>query len=110
MRSNCLRKLPGFTLLEMVVVIFIISSLILLILPNLTQQKHTAEAKTDAALASTIQTQIELYEDEAGNHAADKFNSFSDLEKAKIITSRQCVQAQRRGLTIKAGEVSSTKS
>lgn len=32
-----LRKLQGFTLLEMVVVIFIISLLILLILPNLTQ-------------------------------------------------------------------------
>ncbi|MBU3852116.1 MAG: prepilin-type N-terminal cleavage/methylation domain-containing protein [Candidatus Paralactobacillus gallistercoris] len=102
-----LRKLQGFTLLEMVVVIFIISLLILLILPNLTQQKHTAEAKTDAALASTIQTQIELYEDEEGTHAADKFTSFDELEKAKIITARQCKQAQRRGLKLKAGEVNS---
>lgn len=51
----------GFTLLEMVLVLFIVAALLLLIIPNMTQQTENVEAKTDSALIQTVETQMEVY-------------------------------------------------
>lgn len=58
------RKQAGFTLIEMVVVIAIVVMLMIIIAPNLMQQKNNAEDKTDKAFTTTLQTQVELYNDE----------------------------------------------
>ena len=61
------KKRNAFTLIEMVVVLAIIALLILLVAPNLGAQKQRAEKKTDQALVTTLQTQVELASDEIGH-------------------------------------------
>jgi len=56
------KKLSGFTLLEMLVVLFVISLLLLLFVPKLINQKDSATKKSDAAIAKVVETQIEVFE------------------------------------------------
>lgn len=56
------KKASGFTLLEMLVVLFIISLLLLLFVPKLMTQKDNASKKSDGAIAKVVETQIEVYE------------------------------------------------
>lgn len=56
------KKLSGFTLLEMLVVLFVISLLLLLFVPKLMTQKESAGKKSDAAIAKVVETQIQVYE------------------------------------------------
>lgn len=56
------KKVSGFTLLEMLVVLFIISLLLLLFVPKLLNQKESANNKSDEAIAKVVETQIEVYE------------------------------------------------
>lgn len=81
-------KLAGFTLIEMVVVIAIVVMLLIIIAPNLVQQKNKAQTKTDAAFATTLQTQVELYNDD---HPRNKLkNSLEPLKDGnQYLTSDQ---------------------
>lgn len=65
----------GFTLLEMLTVIFIISLLILLIFPNIADVQEEAEGKTDEAFQATLQTQVDLYEMDDVNTAPATINN-----------------------------------
>ncbi|MDU5334451.1 competence type IV pilus major pilin ComGC [Enterococcus sp.] len=56
------KKLSGFTLLEMLVVLFVISLLLLLFVPKIMSQKDSASKKSDAAIVKVVQTQIEVFE------------------------------------------------
>lgn len=56
----------GFTLVEMMVVILIISVLVLLFIPNLGDSKTKALEESDKAIVATMRTQIELEEFEKG--------------------------------------------
>ncbi|MFD1900274.1 competence type IV pilus major pilin ComGC [Enterococcus termitis] len=51
----------GFTLLEMLVVLLIISVLILLFVPNLSKHKDGVDQKGNEAIIKIIETQTELY-------------------------------------------------
>lgn len=55
------RRKEGFTLIEMVLVLFIVAALLLLIIPNMSKQTQNVETKTNAALVETVETQMELY-------------------------------------------------
>ncbi len=55
------RKNKAFTLIEMVLVLFIVAALLLLIIPNMSEQASSAKSKTDKALVETIETQKQLY-------------------------------------------------
>jgi len=57
-----LRKNDGFTLLEMAIVLFIISALLLIVIPNIGSHQDTAESTGNEALEVTIQAQADLYE------------------------------------------------
>jgi competence protein ComGC len=59
----------AFTLIEVLTTMFIISLLLLLVMPNLARVKQQAEAKQARAMVQTLQTQIELYQDEYGEQA-----------------------------------------
>lgn len=50
------KKVSGFTLLEMLVVLFVISLLLLLFVPKLINQKESASKKSDAAIAKVVET------------------------------------------------------
>ncbi|MEJ6348256.1 prepilin-type N-terminal cleavage/methylation domain-containing protein [Holzapfeliella sp. He02] len=75
-------KVKGFTLIEMCLVIAIIAILVLLIVPNITQQKQKAEQKIEEAFQTTLQTQLEL-QDKSITNLLDLELSPSQKEKAK---------------------------
>ena len=58
------RKLKGFTLIEMAIVLFIISLLILIVLPNIGMQRKHADSINGKALQTQLNTQAQLYMDE----------------------------------------------
>ncbi|WP_087971668.1 competence type IV pilus major pilin ComGC [Oceanobacillus rekensis] len=51
----------GFTLIEMLIVLMVISVLIILIVPNLGDKSSEVHSKGCEALASTVQSQVETY-------------------------------------------------
>ncbi|MFX3845508.1 competence type IV pilus major pilin ComGC, partial [Streptococcus suis] len=55
-------KVNGFTLVEMLVVLGIISLLLILFVPNLSQQTDAIQKKGDAAVVKVVESQMELYE------------------------------------------------
>ena len=55
-------RLKAFTLIEMLVVLLIISVLLLLFVPNLTQQKDKVKDTGAAAVVKVVESQAELYE------------------------------------------------
>lgn len=55
------KKYQGFTLLEMLIVLFVIAVLIILFVPNLIKQTDSINKQGDAALEKVIETQSEMY-------------------------------------------------
>jgi prepilin-type N-terminal cleavage/methylation domain len=80
---NKIRK--GFTLIEMVIVLFIISLLLLIMIPNLTKQRDNANEKSNEALQTTIVNQAELYSE---NHSDDDV-TIDNLKKDNYISEKQ---------------------
>ncbi|HEM5313264.1 TPA: competence protein ComG [Streptococcus suis] len=71
----------------MLVVLGIISLLLLLFVPNLSQQKDAIQKKGDAAVVKVVESQMELYELEH-----DKEATVEDLQQAGYITEKQAKQ------------------
>ena len=74
----------AFTLVEMVIVLFIIALLLLIIIPNMSKQKEVAEEKADAAIIKTVETQKALYELEYDQAPTDQ-----ELIEKQYLTSEQ---------------------
>lgn len=72
------KKQPGFTLIEMVIVVAIIATLVLLISPNLLSQKEKADNRSQDAFVSTLQTQIQLYREDHDNTDPTSFKQMTD--------------------------------
>lgn len=75
----------GFTLIEMLIVLMIITVLILLIIPNLTDKTKSVHEEGCNALQKTVQAQVEAYILEEGKEPA----SINDLKKAGYIEEEQ---------------------
>lgn len=86
----------GFTLLEMSVVLFIISLLVLIILPNLAAQRKHASGVHQNAMVSVVQTQIDLYENETDDNKVD----FETLQQKDYLTKDQVTKAQKEHIKI----------
>ncbi len=71
----------GFTLIEMTIVLFIISLLILIIIPNLSNQRKHAQSVHSSAMTEVVQAQIDAY---FSQHPMAKTVSFPELAKAAI--------------------------
>lgn len=95
------KKQQGFTLLEMSIVLFIISLLILIVLPNLTTQRQHASRVHRDAMVTVIQTQVDEY---ANEHGTNKV-SLSELKNNHYLTSAQYNKAREQHLTINNGRV-----
>lgn len=65
-------SVKGFTLVEMLVVLLIISVLMLLFVPNLSKQKDVVQEKGNAAVVKVVESQMELYELEKGTKPSVK--------------------------------------
>lgn len=99
-RKYLVRKRPAFTLLEMSIVLFIISLLILIILPNLTQQRQNATRIHRDAMVSVVQTQVDAYENETGNNHV----SLDQLRQHDYLTAAQVQKAKKEHITIINGK------
>lgn len=96
-----LKKREAFTLLEMSIVLFIISLLILIILPNLTAQRKNAKKIHRDAMVSVVQTQVDEYANDGGNENV----SLEELRDAKYLTSAQVKKAHEQHIVIVDGKV-----
>lgn len=98
------KRQRAFTLIEMVIVVAIIATLVLLISPNLLAQKDRADEQTNDAFTTTIQSQVELYEENTGKKPA----SFQKMVDDHYLTQKQGKQAEEKKLAIsdfaKSGE------
>ncbi len=94
----------GFTLIEMVMVLFIISVLMLLIVPNVVKQKDSIDDQGTEALVTVIQTQVELYELDGEEGEV----SLSALQQKGYLSGKQVKQASAKSITITNGVVSSS--
>lgn len=98
----------GFTLIEMVIVLFVISVIMLLVIPNLSKSKASIDSTGNKAFVTVVQTQLDLYlmtEDSSGITDA---NTFSLLGINKYLNESQVDQAEKN-LTVSNGVVSLKK-
>lgn len=86
------KKQPGFTLIEMVIVVAIIATLVLLISPNLLSQKEKADNRSKDAFVSTLQTQIQLYREDHNDKVP---NSFKQMTDEHYLTADQQTKAEK---------------
>lgn len=100
MKKHLIKRRSGFTLLEMSIVLFIISLLILIILPNLAQQRKNANRIHQNAMVSVVQTQIDAYENETGTANV----SLEQLRQHDYLTDSQVQKAQKEHITIVNGK------
>ena len=91
------KKQPGFTLIEMVIVVAIIATLVLLISPNLLSQKKKADDRSKNAFVSTLQTQIQLYREDHDNTVPTSFKQMTDEH---YLTADQQTKAENNKFTI----------
>lgn len=59
--KKLLKKKKGFTLIELLICLFIIGLMMLLIIPNIANQRQKAQEKSDAAIIKVVENQQELY-------------------------------------------------
>lgn len=76
----------AFTLIEMVVVLFIISLLLLVMIPNLGAQKSNADAKSEDAFKATLQTEVDMY---AADKGVSTSTTWDVLKSRDYITQKQ---------------------
>ena len=91
--KKCFKKKKGFTLIEMLVVLFIIGLLSLLVIPNLASQREKATDKTDTAIVRVVEDQYQLYLLNEGetSQAVDNIDgeALNTLVTKKYITQEQ---------------------
>ncbi|GEP20040.1 competence type IV pilus major pilin ComGC [Pediococcus argentinicus] len=95
------RKAKGFTLIEMTIVLFIVSLLILVIIPNISNQRKNAKHIQGNAMTEVVQTQVDLYE----NEYASLPHSLQELEDKGYLNKKQLADAQRNGIKIEKDKV-----
>ena len=78
------QKYAGFTLLEMLIVLLIISVLILLFVPNLAKHKETVDKKGNEAIVNNEKAHTEIYTLEK-----NRTPSLNELVKEGYITKEQ---------------------
>ncbi|MGX7030225.1 competence type IV pilus major pilin ComGC [Vagococcus zengguangii] len=89
------RNYQGFTLLEMMVVLFIISVLVLLFVPNLTKQKDNVDKNGKEALQSVVVSQSTLFN---MNESAEL--TYENLVSSGYLTEDQAQKAQDWGIRL----------
>ncbi len=84
--KKLLKKKKGFTLIELLICLFIIGLMMLLIIPNIANQRQKAQEKSDAAIVKVVENQQELYQ--LDNNVKEKPDT-SKLQEDGYITKEQ---------------------
>ena len=92
------RRKSAFTLIEAAIVLFIISLLMLLILPNLNNQRKKAVDTHATAMVSTVQTQIE------NEHPQNHNVTMDNLVHDGYLTNKQVQKVKDLNITITNNE------
>jgi len=98
--NNCMKREDGFTLIEMSLVLFIISALLLLFVPNIASKQNSANATSNEAMVTVLQSQVDMYT--MDEKVAP--TSFNDMKTKKYLTEKQSTKATD-GFTLEAGIV-----
>jgi len=98
---NKFKNENAFTLIEMLIVLMVISVLIILIVPNLSDRSQNVNATGCEALVALAQSQSEAYYLENGNHPG----SMNDLVDGGFITDDQTTCPNNDQLEIRNGKV-----
>ena len=78
------KQIKAFTLIEMIIVLFIIGMLMLIFVPNLTKKGEVAKSKSDIAIAKVVQQEVELYKAEHDGKAPEDIAELVGEDRAKI--------------------------
>lgn len=89
----------GFTLIEMVIVLAIISLLMLIVVPNLNQQRKQAAGRQQEALTEVVQNQAEMYANDTGKTVTDDDAMLEELRNKGYINDGQYKQAKSQGIS-----------
>ncbi|ASF39898.1 competence protein ComG [Halobacillus halophilus] len=92
----------GFTLIEMLIVLLVISVLMIITIPNLTKNNGTIRDKGCEALVITAQAQAEAYSIENGAYPSN----LSDLVDGQYLKQTTCPDGGVLGYDSDSGEVS----
>ncbi|WP_413627179.1 competence type IV pilus major pilin ComGC [Fructilactobacillus vespulae] len=96
-----MKKRKAFTLIEMTIVLFIISLLILVMIPNLNSQRNRANTIHGSAMVNVVQTQVDAYQDEFGNENV----TLEKLEENKYLSKKQIQKVNEEKITIENNNV-----
>lgn len=99
--NTWIKREEGFTLIEMSLVLFIISALLLLFVPNIASRQSEADATSNEAMVTVLQSQADMYTIDKKAIPAD----FAAMETAKYLTEKQRIKATE-GFTLVNGVVS----
>ncbi|MCW0952684.1 prepilin-type N-terminal cleavage/methylation domain-containing protein [Weissella ceti] len=95
------KKRRGFTLIETVTTLFIVSLLAMLIMPNIANVQQTANKRQAEAMVHMIQGQVALYQEE--KH--EKLVSYNELISAGYLTDAQVQAAEAAKIRLQNGQV-----
>ncbi|GLO66564.1 MULTISPECIES: competence type IV pilus major pilin ComGC [Oceanobacillus] len=98
------KKEAGFTLIEMLIVLMVISVLIILIIPNIGEKSGEVHSKGCEALISVVQAQVDTFLLETGQHP----NSLDELVENDFITEDQLTCPNNNSLTYSNGKVNAS--
>ena len=89
--KKLLKKKKGFTLIELLICLFIIGLMMLLIIPNIANQRQKAQEKSDAAIVKVVENQQELYllDNKDATGSTDVKPSAETLQSKGYITKEQ---------------------
>jgi len=90
-------KYPGFTLVEVLVVLIILCVLVILFVPNVGKQKELADEKSNQALTTLVENQIKIYELEyPGEKDSSITVKLAAMEELGYITEEQRVRYEKK--------------
>lgn len=91
----------GFTLLEMLLVMLVISVLLLLIIPNVIKQKDSIQGQGCEAFVKAVEAQVQTYQLEH-----NKIPTVQNLYDENYITSKTCPDGRAIEISAENGAVS----
>lgn len=100
-------KKSGFTLIEMLIVLFIITVLILIAIPNVTKHFKTVDDKGCEAYVKMVQGQVEAYKIDTGSYPTTIVSMEDEGYLKEKSSNKSC---KNKVITIEQGEVKSASA
>ena len=89
-----MKNQKGFTLIEMLIVLAVISTLLILLVPNLANKNNTVQDKGCEALKSMAESQLVAYNIDTGNDASD----ITTLINAEYLKTDTCANGTKQAI------------